>query len=60
MKRDRVIEPEHGCLERLMKSNFNMQLNLLRSINTATKKRRALKRVGKHSVPTKSSASASG
>ena len=60
MKKDRVIEHEQEYLERLLKNNFNRQLDVLRSLNTATKKRRALKRSGENSVLTKSSASASG
>jgi hypothetical protein len=60
MKKDRVIEHEQEYLERLLKNNFNRQLDVLRSLNTATKKRRALKRTGENSVLTKSSASASG
>jgi hypothetical protein len=60
MKKDRVIEHGQECLERLLKNNFNRQLDVLRSLNTATKKRRALKRSGENSVLTKSSASAPG
>jgi hypothetical protein len=57
MKKDRVIEHRQERLERALKNNFNWQLDLLRSLNTATKKRRALKRPGENSVLTKSSAS---
>jgi hypothetical protein len=60
MKKDRVTEHEQEYLERLLKNNFNRRLDALRSLNTATKKRRALKRSGENSVLTKSSASASG
>ena len=57
-KKSRVIECEdQGCAERLLKNAFNTQLHPLRSLKTATKKRRALKRVANNSVPTKSSAS---
>lgn len=59
MKKDRVIEHGQEYLERLLKNNVNTQLDLLRSLNTATKKRRALKRSAENSVLTKSSASAS-
>ena len=57
-KKDRVIEREdQGCLERLLKSPFNTQLHPLRTLETATKKRRALKRAANNSVLTRSSAS---
>jgi hypothetical protein len=49
MKKDRVIEREdQGCLERLLKYGFNVQLHQLRSLKTATKKRRALKRAARN------------
>ena len=49
-KKGRVIEREiQECLER-----SNMQLNRLRSIQTATKKRRALKRAASNPALTKS------
>ncbi|WJR78447.1 hypothetical protein [Bradyrhizobium sp. NP1] len=58
MKKNRVIEREdRACLERL--NDFNRQLHLLRSLKTATKKRRALKRAARSSVLTQSSASTS-
>jgi hypothetical protein len=54
-KRGRVIERENQeCLER-----SNMQLNKLRSIQTATKKRRALKGAASNPALTKSIHSAS-
>jgi hypothetical protein len=53
MKKDRVIEREdQGCLERLLKDGFNMQLHELRSLKTATKKRRALRRAAENFVLT--------
>jgi hypothetical protein len=53
MKKDRVTEREdQGCLERLLKCGFNMQLQQLRSLKTATKKRRALMRAAKTFVLT--------
>jgi hypothetical protein len=49
-KSGRVIDRENQeCLER-----SNMQLNRLRSMQTATKKRRALKRVASNPALTKS------
>jgi len=49
-----------GRLEGLLKSAFNTQLRPLRSLETATKKRRALKKkAAKHSEFTKSSSTAS-
>jgi hypothetical protein len=60
-QKNRLIEREdQGRLERLLKNAFNTQLDPLRSLKTATKKRRALKRAAYNSVPTKSGASASG
>ena len=61
-RRDRISEREHqGRLETLLKSAFNTQLQPLRSLKTATKKRRALKkRVAENSGFTKSSTMASG
>ena len=57
-KKDRVIEREaQGCLERLLKNAFNTQLHPLRTLKTATKKRRALKKAANNSVLTKSSPS---
>ena len=44
-KKDRTCEREYqGRLESLLKSAFNTQLRPLRSLETATKKRRALKK----------------
>jgi hypothetical protein len=44
-KKDRISEREYqGRLESLLKSAFNTQLQPLRSLETATKKRRALKK----------------
>jgi hypothetical protein len=59
-KKDRISEREYqGRLESLLKSAFNTQL--LRSLETATKKRRALKKKSaKNSGFTKSSTTASG
>jgi hypothetical protein len=61
-RKDRISEREYqGHLETLLKSSFNTQLQPLRSLKTATKKRRALKRmVAKNSGFTKSSTTASG
>src|ERR1700675_1290153 len=43
--KDRISEREYqGRLESLLKSAFNTQLQPLRSLETATKKRRALKK----------------
>jgi len=61
-KKDRISEREYqGRLKSLLKSAFNTQLQPLRSLKTATKKRRALKmRAAKHSGFTKSSTTTSG
>ena len=62
-RKDRICEREyHGRLvATLLKSAFNTQLQPLRSLKTATKKRRALKKmVAKNSGFTKSSTTASG
>ena len=61
-KKDQVSEREHqGRLESLLKSAFETQLQPLRSLETATKKRRALKKKAeKNSGFTKSSTIASG
>ena len=61
-RKDRISEREYqGRLETLLKSAFNTQLQPLRSLKTATKKRRALKKMGaKNSGFTKSSTTASG
>jgi len=55
-KKSRVIEHEdQGCRERLLKNTFNTQLHTLRSLKTASRKRRALKRAANNSVLAKSS-----
>jgi hypothetical protein len=61
-RKDRISEREYqGRLGTLLKSAFNTQLQLLRSLKTATKKRRALKKmVAKNSWFAKSSTIASG
>jgi hypothetical protein len=61
-KKDRISEREYrGRLESLLKSAFNTQLQPLKSLETATKKRRALKRkAAEISGFTKSSTTASG
>jgi hypothetical protein len=61
-KKNRISEREfRDRLESLLKSAFNTQLQPLRSLKTATKKRRALKKkVAKNSRFTKSSTTASG
>ena len=61
-KKDRISEREYqGRLKGLLKSAFNTQLQPLRSLETATKKRRALKKkTEKNSRFTKSSTTASG
>jgi hypothetical protein len=60
-RKDRISERgDQGRLETLLKSAFNTQLQPLRSLKTATKKRRALKKmVAKNSGFTKSSTTAS-
>jgi hypothetical protein len=60
--KDLIGEREYqGRLESLLKSDFNTELQPLRSLETATKKRRALKKkTAKNSGFTKSSATASG
>jgi hypothetical protein len=51
----------HSCLGSSLKNAFSMQLEPLRSLETATKKRRALKkRIARNCVRTKSSNTASG
>ena len=59
-RKDRISEREYqGRLETLLKSTFNMQLQPLRSLKTATKKRRALKKkAAESSVLKKSSTTA--
>jgi hypothetical protein len=61
-KKDRISEREYqGHFESLLKSAFNTQLQPLRSLKTATKKRRALKKkTAETSGFTKSSTTASG
>ena len=61
-KKDRTSEREYQSrLESLLKSAFNAQLQPLRSLETATKKRRARKKKAvKNSGFTKSSTPASG
>jgi hypothetical protein len=61
-KKDRVSERVYqGRLESLLKGAFETQLQPLRSLETATKKRRALKKkAAKDSGFTKSSTIASG
>ena len=61
-KKDRISEREHrDRLEGLLKSAFNTQLQPLKSLETATKKRRALKKkAAKNSGFTKPSTTASG
>jgi hypothetical protein len=60
-KKDRIDESEYqGRLNTLLKGTFNTQLQPLRSLNTATKKRRAAKRrVAGNSDLTKSCATTS-
>ena len=61
-KKDRISEREYRRrLEVLLKSTFNTQLQPLKSLETATKKRRALKKkAAKNSWFPKSSMTASG
>ena len=61
-KKDRVSECEYETrLSNLLKGAFNTQLQPLRSLNTATKKRRAAKRqTAGHSDLTKSSTTTPG
>ena len=61
-KNDRINEREcQGRLESLLKSAFNTELQPLRSLETATKRRRALKKkAAKNSGFTKSSTTAYG
>ena len=60
-EKDRISECEYqGRLESLLKSAFNTELQPLRSLETATKKRRALrKKTSRNSGFTKSSTTAS-
>ena len=61
-KKDRISEREYQSrLETLLKSAFNTQLQPLKSLKTATKRRRALRKMAAdNSGCTKSSATASG
>jgi len=61
-EKDRISEREYqGRLKSLLKSAFNTQLQPLKSLKTATKRRRALKKkAAKDSGFTKSSTTASG
>ena len=61
-RKDRISEREYqGRLGTLLKSAFNTQLQPLRSLKTATKKRRALKKmVATNSGFAKSNTAASG
>jgi len=61
-KKDRISEREYqGRLDSLLKGGFNTQLQPLRSLETATKKRRALKKkAAKNYALAKSSTTASG
>ena len=61
-KKYRISECEHqGQLKSLLKSAFNTQLQPLRSLKTATKKRRALKKKAAQSSGfTKSGTTAAG
>jgi len=60
-KNDRINEREYqGRLESLLKSAFNTQLQPLRSLETATKKRRAQKKNAADSGFTKSTKTTSG
>ena len=60
-KNDRINEREcQGRLESLLKSAFNTQLQPLRSLETATKKRRAQKKNAADSGFTKSTKTTSG
>ena len=61
-KKDRISEREYqGRFESFLKRAFNTQLQPLRSLETATKKRRALKKkIAKNSGFTQSSTTSSG
>ena len=60
-KKDRISEREYQGFESLLKSACDTQLQPLRTLETATKKRRALKKkAAKNSGFTKSSTTASG
>ena len=59
--KSQVIEPEtQRRLEHALKNTFNTQLRTLRSLKTASKKRRALKKAASSSVLTKSTSSMRG
>ena len=42
--KDRISEREYHCIKSLLKNDFNAQLELLKSLKTAAKKRRELKK----------------
>ena len=59
--KDRICEREHQArLESLLKTTFNTQLPPLRSLETATKKRRAQKKAANNSGFTKSTTTTPG
>ena len=59
--KDRICEREHQArLESLLKTTFNTQLQPLRSLETATKKRRAQKKAANNSGFAKSTTTTSG
>ena len=59
--KDRTSECEYqDRLESVLKTTFNTQLRPLRSLQTATKKRRAQKKAANNSGLTKSTAKTSG
>ena len=59
--KDQICEREYQTrLESLLKTTFNTQLQPLRSLETATKKRRAQKKAARHPGFTKSSTTTSG
>ena len=59
--KDRICEREYQTrLESLLKTAFNTQLQPLRSLETATKKRRAQKKAANNSGCTKSTTTTSG
>ena len=58
--KDRICEREHQSrLESLLKTTFNTQLQPLRSLETATKKRRAQKKAASNPGFTKSTTTTS-
>ena len=59
--KDRIEECEYqDGLESVLKNSFNTKLQPLRSLETATKKRRAQKKAANNSALTKSTAKTSG